>query len=81
MPAVAMPMPVAVSGGRNDGALIAEVRALRAELAGVKAAVKENTDVAEAGHMGTMGAVRSNTAAVQDGNAVASRQTLAKKVA
>ncbi|XYD07425.1 EF-hand domain-containing protein [Methylobacterium sp. NMS12] len=80
MPALAMPMPVVTGGGSSNEALIAEVRALRAELAAVKAAVKENTQVAEAGHLGTMGAVRSTTAAVQDGNATASRATLAKKV-
>jgi hypothetical protein len=81
MPAVAMPMPVAVSGGRDDSALIAEVRALRASNERLEKQVAVLTDVSDRGHLGTMGAVRSNTAAVQDGNAVASRQTLAKKVA
>lgn len=74
-----MPFPVAVGGGEGDAAMLAELRALRAELAALRGEVREGTNVAEQGHLGTMGAVKRNTVAVQEGNAEASRQALARK--
>ncbi|MBP2495379.1 Ca2+-binding EF-hand superfamily protein [Methylobacterium sp. PvP062] len=79
MPAVAMPVPV--RAGRDDSALIAEVRALRASNERLEKRVAVLTEVAEAGHLQTIGAVKQTTAAVQDGNANESRRSLAKKVA
>jgi len=74
-----IPFPVAVGGGESSAAMVAELRALRAEVAALRGEVRENTDVAEQGHLGTIGAVKRNTSAVQEGNATASRQSLARK--
>ncbi|GEL44229.1 hypothetical protein MEX01_48200 [Methylorubrum extorquens] len=74
-----MPVPVPVSGGEGNAAMVAELRAVRAELAALRGEVRENTGVAEQGHIGTIGAVKRNTVAVQEGNAETSRQALARK--
>jgi Ca2+-binding EF-hand superfamily protein len=74
-----MPFPVAVGGGEGNAALLAEVRALRADLAALRGDVRENTEVAEQGHLETIKAAKGTTAAVQEGNATASRQSLARK--
>lgn len=76
-----MPFPVAVGGGESNAAMVAELRALRAEVAALRGEVRENTDVAEQGHMATTGAVKENTAAVDDGNRAASRQSLKRSAA
>ncbi|WP_210168651.1 EF-hand domain-containing protein [Methylobacterium sp. Leaf108] len=82
LPAVAMPVPMSlpmpVGGGSNNAALIAEIRALREEVAALRAEQRDGNDIAEAGHLQTIGAVKGTTAAVEDGNRTASRQQLRK---
>ncbi|WP_437870851.1 tape measure protein [Methylorubrum extorquens] len=73
-----MPVPVAV-GGESNAALLAELRALRAQVASLERELRANTDVADQGHQLTVEAVKRNTSAVQEGNATASRQSLARK--
>lgn len=80
--ALPVPMPVA----NDNGAFLAELRALRAsnermraELSALRGEVRVGNDIAENGHLGTIGAVKRNTVAVQEGNAAASRQALARK--
>lgn len=76
-----MPVPVPVGGGEGNAAMVAELRALRAEVAALRREVRENTDVAEQGHMQTIDAVKQNTAAVDDGNRAASRQSMKRSAA
>ncbi|MDP4024463.1 hypothetical protein Q8W71_17700 [Methylobacterium sp. NEAU 140] len=73
---VAAPVRPAIASG-GDGDLIAEVRALRDEVAALRGDVREGNDIAEAGHLGTASATRAVGAGIDKGNRVASRREVA----
>lgn len=75
-----MPFPVAVGGGEGNAEMVAELRALRAEVAALRGDTRENTGVTEQGLLETIEELKRNAAATEEGNRTAGRKSLRRAV-
>ncbi|GJE14004.1 hypothetical protein [Methylobacterium longum] len=63
-------------GGQSNGAILEELRALRAEVARLRGDVQEGNEIADAGHLGTIAATKQVGAGSDKSNRDASRKAV-----